>query len=279
MTHFQALEATRYLLPLKEGGSLPAIVDTIDSAGSSAGLVVVKFRGAGQGVKALIAELIVGGLARALGFKVPELSLVRVAEEFGTAERDPEIQDILRGSRGLNVGLRYLEGAFNFDAAWARSLSGPFASRLVWFDALTFQIDRTPRNPNLLSWSDQGQGLEDDARLQEPWLIDHGAALFPHHDWESMTLERASDPFPFIKDHVLLAQANDVPTAHRDLAPLALQALPAVLAALPAELIADVDEEQGAKTVRERYRVFLEARLRSKEFSDNAHQAHLEESR
>lgn len=279
MTLFPRLDATRYLIPLKEGGSLPAVVDTADSAGVPTGLFVVKFRGAGQGVKALVAELIVGGLAQRLGFQVPHLSLIQLAEEFGAAERDPEIQDILKGSRGANVGLRYLEGAFNFDAASAPSVNSDFASRLVWLDALTFQIDRTPRNPNLLLWSKGGEdsaGSNDSAN--EPWLIDHGAALYPHHDWESMTLERAEDPFTFIKDHVLIGQATAVREADSTLAPRALLAIDDVLAALPEALLAHLDDEQlDPVLIRKHYRAFLEARLQgSRDFADNAHRAHLE---
>ena len=141
-------EATRYVQPLREGGSLPAVVDT-----DGGGLFVVKFRGSGQGAKALIAELIVGQLAQAVDLPVPELAIIELSAAFGRSEPDPEIQDILRGSAGVNVGLRYLDGAFNFDVAAAGALiAGDFATRLVWLDALVTNPDRSHRNPNLLVW-------------------------------------------------------------------------------------------------------------------------------
>jgi hypothetical protein len=141
-------EATRYIQPLREGGSLPAVVDT-----DGGGLFVVKFRAAGQGAKALIAELIVGQLAQTLDLPVPELAVIELSAAFGRSEPDPEIQNILRGSAGANVGLRYLDGAFNFDVAAAGALiAGDFATRLVWLDALVTNPDRSHRNPNLLVW-------------------------------------------------------------------------------------------------------------------------------
>ncbi len=169
----RALTATRYVQPLREGGSLPAIVDT-----DSGDLFVAKFRGAGQGVKALIAELIVGLLAREV-LPVPELALITIPEAFGRSEPDPEIQDLLRTSHGVNFGMRYLDGAFNFDPAAAGD-------------------DRTHRNPNLLIWN------------RKPWLIDHGAALYVHHDWRSVNDARTRSSFPLIKDHVLLSMSGDL---------------------------------------------------------------------
>ncbi len=165
----RALTATRYVQPLREGGSLPAIVDT-----DSGDLFVAKFRGAGQGVKALIAELIVGLLAREV-LPVPELALITIPEAFGRSEPDPEIQDLLRTSHGVNFGMRYLDGAFNFDPAAAGEFISPdLAAQIVWFDAFLSNPDRTHRNPNLLIWN------------RKPWLIDHGAALYVHHDWRSL---------------------------------------------------------------------------------------------
>src|SRR5687768_15879472 len=176
--------ATRYVQPLREGGSLPAIVDTDD------GLFVTKFRGAGQGPKALIAELISGLLARAVGLPVPDLALIEVVPAFGRAEPDPEIQEVLRNSHGVNVGLRYLDGAFNFDGiAAAEYIDARFASDLVWFDAFVTNPDRTHRNPNLMICQ------------RRPWLIDHGASLYAHHGWDSVDAERTHTPFPLIKDH------------------------------------------------------------------------------
>ena len=183
------LNATRYVTALKEGGSLPAIVDTDD------GLFVVKFRGAGQGAKALIAEILVGGLATALELPVPPLALIDLDESFGRGERDPEIRDILKGSIGTNVGMRYLEGAFNFDGA-ADQVDPELASRLVWLDAFTTNVDRTARNPNLMWAADQ------------IWLIDHGAALYFHHGWDSVSPANPADRFAFSSEHVLLGRAE-----------------------------------------------------------------------
>lgn len=192
------LTANRYVQPLREGGSLPAIVDTDD------GLFVVKFRGAGQGPKALVAELIVGLLAEALDLATPELALVDLPESFGRSEPDPEIQDLLRASRGLNVGLRFLEGAFNFDPTAAGDLVTPdFASRLVWLDAFVTNPDRTHRNPNLMIWD------------RAPWLIDHGAALYAHHAWDTVDDARTRTPFPLIEKHVLLARAEGLAEVDR----------------------------------------------------------------
>ena len=194
--------ATRYVTPLKEGGSLPAVVESDGS-----GTWVVKFRGAGQGPRALVAELIVGLLARALELPVPDLALVDVHPAFGRTEKDPEIQDILVGSHGLNVGLRFLEGSFNLDPTAASDVIGPeFASAVVWLDALVFNPDRTHRNPNILVWE------------RSPFLIDHGAALYFHHDWERMTPARATAPFGPLNQHVLLRQATMIEEVDDDLA-------------------------------------------------------------
>lgn len=260
---FLDVTATRYVLPLKEGGSLPAIVDTVatgDSVDTETGLFVVKFRGAGQGVKALVAELLIGGLARAIGFRVPDLAAVDLDEAFGRSEKDPEIQDILRGSRGINVGLRYLESALNFDATHLDEIDTHFASRLVWFDALTFQIDRSARNPNLLLTAHE-PGAEETV-----WLIDHGAGLFPHHDWSGFTAKRAEDPFPLIRNHVLLSRATELEAVDRPLTARALEALDPILDALPdallEHLLADDSTAEGTPDdVRERYRIFLSHRL------------------
>lgn len=189
--------ATRYVQPLREGGSLPAVLDT-----QCGGLFVTKFRGAGQGVKALIGELIVGTLARAAELPTPDLALIAVPSSFGRSEPDPEIQDLLRASHGINVGLRYLDGAFNFDPAAAGGLISPeLAARIVWLDAFVTNPDRTHRNSNLLVWN------------RQPWLIDHGAALYAHHDWQSVDDARTRTPFPFIRDHVLLTRSADLERA------------------------------------------------------------------
>ncbi len=216
--------ASRYVQPLREGGSLPAVVDTEDG-----GLFVVKFRGAGQGARVLIAELIVGGLALGLGLPTPELALVDVSQRFGRSEPDPEIQDLLRRSHGTNVGMRYLEGAFNFDPSAAGDLVPPsLAARIVWLDSLTTNPDRTHRNPNLLIWQ------------HGAWLIDHGAALYAHHDWASVDDERTRTPFALIRSHVLLAAAGDLRVADDVCAALLTPELIAdVVATVPDDLIMD----------------------------------------
>ncbi|MGE3985428.1 MAG: HipA family kinase, partial [Dehalococcoidia bacterium] len=183
------LSATRYVLPLREGGSLPAIIDTED------GQYVVKFRGAGQGPKALVAELIAAGIAQAVGLSMPDAAVIDLKEGFGLNEPDPEIQDLLKGSVGENFGLRYLPGAFGYEPAADRdSINTVAAAAIVWFDALISNVDRTANNPNLLLWGDR------------VWLIDHGASLYFHHapgDWSSRSQER----FALIRQHILLDQA------------------------------------------------------------------------
>jgi hypothetical protein len=181
--------ATRYVTPLREGGSLPAIIEADDD-----GMYVLKFRGAGQGPKALIAELVAGEIARAAGLPVPEIVFVDLDPELARTEPDPEIQDLIRASDGLNLALDYLPGSMTFDPV-AEKLDADLASSIVWFDAYVTNVDRTPRNTNMLVWH---------RRL---WLIDHGAALYFHHRWDNY-LERSQDPFPMIKDHVLLPFAG-----------------------------------------------------------------------
>lgn len=242
--------ATRYVQPLREGGSLPAVVDT-----DGGGLFVVKFRGAGQGTKVLVAELIVGGLALRLGLPTPELALVEISARFGRSEPDPEIQDLLRKSHGINVGNRYLDGAFNFDLSAAGSLvPAELAARIVWLDAFTTNPDRTARNPNLLVWQ------------RRPWLIDHGAALYAHHDWGSVDEERARNRFPLIRSHVLLPQSGDLAEADDACAAaLAGDAIRDVVASVPDSLL--VDAASGANDfdtpgeARARYEHYLATRL------------------
>lgn len=183
--------ATRYVTPLREGGSLPAIVEADDD-----GMYVLKFRGAGQGPKALIAELVAGEIARAAGLPAPEIVFVELDPELARAEPDPEIQDLIRSSAGLNLALDYLPGSVTFDPV-VESPDADLASSIVWFDAYVTNVDRTPRNTNMLMWH---------RRL---WLIDHGAALYFHHRWDKY-LERSRDPFPHIKNHVLLRFASSL---------------------------------------------------------------------
>ncbi|HWZ36114.1 MAG TPA: HipA family kinase [Mucilaginibacter sp.] len=187
----RTVNVTRYVTPLREGGSLPAIAEADDDF-----LYVLKFRGAGQGVKALIAELIGGELARALGLKVPELVFANLDEAFGRTEPDEEIQDLLKASVGLNLALHYLSGAITFDPAVTK-IDSKLASQIVWLDCLLTNVDRTPRNTNMLMWHN------------ELWLIDHGAALYFHHSWTNWK-EQAVRPFVQIKDHVLINVATEL---------------------------------------------------------------------
>src|SRR5579863_3096628 len=188
----RTVQATRYVVPLREGGSLPAIVEADDL-----GLYVVKFRGAGQGILALVAELIAGEIGRALGLRVPAIVFVEIDAALGRNEPEAEISRLLRASTGLNLALDYLPGSITFDLAARDTASAEEASMLVWFDAFTQNVDRTPRNANLLVWH------------RKLYPIDHGAALFFHHDWASMESKIAS-PFAQIEKHVLLPWAADI---------------------------------------------------------------------
>jgi hypothetical protein len=242
------LSALQYVQPLREGGSLPAVVVTDD------GMYVVKFRGAGQGPRALIAEIIAGLIARALDLPIPDLALVETQDLFGRAEPDPEIQDLLRASVGVNVGLRYLDGAFNFAAAPAADvMEGTLAARVVWFDAFLTNPDRTPRNVNILVWR------------RRPYLIDHGAALYVHHDWAGVDGDRARSPFPLIRQHALLGLAGDIGSVDEALAArLSDDVLMDVLKAVPVELLDDErirGEFASTEEQRLRYFDYLRARL------------------
>ena len=252
MTTLPTYAATRYVQPLREGGSLPAVVDT-----DGGGLFVVKFRGAGQGARVLVAELIVGALAQRLGLPTPELALVDLAPRFGRSEPDPEIQELLRRSHGVNVGLRYLDGAFNFDASAAGDLVTPeLAARIVWLDAFVTNPDRTHRNPNLMVWR------------HAPWLIDHGAALYAQHDWASVDDERTRTRFPLIRSHVLLKGAADLRAADASsVARLAGDAVREIVSVVPDALLMDSSGDAGefatAADARDRYVRYLTTRLAS----------------
>jgi hypothetical protein len=187
--------ATRYVVPLREGGSLPAIVEADDL-----GLYVVKFRGAGQGVLALVAELIAGEIGRALGLRVPEIIFIEIDAALGRNEPDYEIRQLLKASTGLNLALDYLPGSTMFDPAARDTASASEASLLVWFDAFTQNVDRTPRNANLLVWH------------RKLYPIDHGAALFFHHDWPSRE-KKILSPFSEIEQHIALPWATEIPGA------------------------------------------------------------------
>jgi hypothetical protein len=204
----------------------------------------------------LVAELIVGGLARALDLPRPELALVSVSPRFGRSEPDPEIQELLRKSHGINVGMRYLEGAFNFDVGAAGDLVSPeFAARVVWLDAFTTNPDRTARNPNMLIWE------------RRPWLIDHGSALYAHHDWDAVDEARTRTPFQLIRSHVLLPKAADLLEADRfAVARLTDDLIRDAVSVVPDSLFADARGAGGdfatADEARERYVSYLSTRLR-----------------
>jgi len=232
----RTIHVTRYVTPLREGGSLPAIVEADDD-----GLYVLKFRGAGQGPRALVAELVAGELARVLGLAVPELVLVELDADLARTEPDPEIQELIRASAGLNLALDYLPGSVAFDPV-ADRIDADLASDVVWFDGFTSNVDRTARNTNLLMWH---------RRL---WLIDHGACLYFHHGTPpDQFRSRVDDAFGLIKDHVLLTRAAALDAADARLAPrLTSSAIDDVLALVPDAWLGDEPE-----TVRAAYGNYL----------------------
>jgi hypothetical protein len=228
---------------LREGGSLPAIAEGDDEF-----LYVLKFRGAGQGVKALIAELIGGEIARLLGLKIPELVFAHLDPAFGRSEADEEIQDLLKFSVGLNLALHYLTGAITFDPA-VTTLDAKLASQIVWLDCLLTNVDRTPRNTNMLIWH------------KELWLIDHGAALYFHHSWHNWE-EQAKRPFVQIKDHVLLPQAsllNEVDSEFRSI--LTADRIRTIVDLIPNEWLTDDSENGTPAERRDVYSQFLITRI------------------
>jgi hypothetical protein len=214
----EQITATRYVTPLKEGGSLPGIVEADDL-----GTYVLKFRGAGQGLKVLVAEVLVGELARRLGLDVPRLAVVDLQAPIAKYEADEEVQDLLTASLGLNLGIDFLPGSFGYDGS--RPPAADLAADILWLDALTANVDRTWSNPNLLVWH------------RRPWLIDHGAALYFHHGDRRPGHERT--PFPPIAEHVLLPFAGSIEAADERLAPrVTEQVLTAIVDAVPDEWLA-----------------------------------------
>ncbi|MFL6665489.1 MAG: HipA family kinase [Rhizobacter sp.] len=241
----RTVTATRYVTPLREGGSLPALVEADDD-----GMYVLKFRGAGQGPKALIAELVGGEIARALGLDVPEIVLMQLDPELARTEPDPEIQDLIRASGGLNLALDFLPGSVTFDLL-AQPPSLELASAIVWLDAFITNVDRTARNTNMLCWH---------RRL---WLIDHGAALVFHHQWEGH-LERARQPFARIRDHVLLGRAErladiDEPLAQR----LGPDVIRRIVGLIPEPWLAADNSLGNAQAQRDAYVQVLTSRLQA----------------
>lgn len=250
----RTVTVTRYVTPLREGGSLPAIAEADDGF-----LYVLKFRGAGQGVKALIAELIGGEIARLLHLKVPELVFAQLHSAFGRTEPDEEIQDLLKKSTGLNLALHYLSGAITFDPA-VTTLNAMLASQIVWLDCFLANVDRTARNTNMLMWH------------KELWLIDHGAALYFHHagpGWQA----QATRPFVQVRDHVLLPWASELDAAdaasHAALTPERIQA---IVALIPDIWLADETDTESPDDMRQVYMDFLKTRLQSSRIFVNSAQ-------
>jgi hypothetical protein len=243
-TTLRTVTAIRYVTPLKEGGSLPAIVEADDD-----GTYVLKFRGAGQGPKALIAELIAGEVGRALGLRIPEIVFMELSAELGRTERDPEISSLIKASVGLNLALDYLPGALGFDGMDVGSIDPETASAIVWFDAFVTNVDRTVRNANLLWWKKQ------------LWLIDHGAGLYFHHNWDDH-LTRARSPFAQVREHILLRRAANLDAADAE---AHVRLTPDLLAAIVSHVPdAWLDAEPGeppAAEQRKAYVEYLTARL------------------
>ncbi len=238
----RTVNVTRYVTPLREGGSMPAIAEADDGF-----LYVLKFRGAGQGHKALIAEIIGGELARALGLKVPELVFAQLDEAFGRTEPDEEIQDLLKASVGLNLALHYLSGAITYDPTVTK-IDALLASKIVWLDCLLTNMDRTARNTNMLLWH------------KELWLIDHGASLYFHHSWQNWE-EQAKRPFTLVKDHVLLPQASELDVVDDAFkAILTPQLVDSVLALIPDEWLNE-DTFETSAAQRAAYATFLNTRI------------------
>lgn len=254
----RTVTATRYVTPLREGGSLPAIVEADDD-----GLYVLKFRGAGQGPKALIAELVAGELARALGLRVPEIVFVELDTDLARTEPDPEIQELIRASGGLNLALDYLPGSVTFDPL-AGAPDAATASAIVWFDAFVSNLDRTPRNANLLTWH------------RALWLIDHGAALYFHHQ-DGDFAERAGSAFALIKDHVLLPWASALDQADAQaVAVLTAERIGAITALIPQAWLAPGTPAADQRQAYARYFMRrLEAPRAFVQEAVKAHAAHL----
>ncbi|MDX9750624.1 MAG: aminotransferase class I and II [Flavobacteriales bacterium] len=240
----RTVQVTRYIAPLREGGSLPALVEADDDL-----KYVLKFRGQGHGPRSLVAELIGGEVARALGLRVPELVFIGLDERFGRTEPDEEVQELLRKSHGLNIGLHFLAGAVNYDAA-VNTVPAELASMVVWCDALLTNIDRTVKNPNLLLWQ------------RELWLIDHGSCLYFHHGWVNWE-RHATGPFDPIKDHVLLPLATGLEAANaRARQLIGPTKLEAIVGLVPDTWLRWEGTDEGPDELRAVYLEFLLRRLR-----------------
>ena len=255
MLDIRTVTVTRYVTPLREGGSLPAIVEADDQF-----LYVLKFRGAGQGKKALIAEFIGCEIARVLGFRVPELVFAHLDSSFGRIEGDEEIQDLLKASVGLNLGVHFLSGAMTFDPV-TNKVDPMTASGVVWLDAFLMNVDRTARNTNMLIWH------------KELWLIDHGASLYFHHSWNDW--QNGAKPFPKIKDHVLLPLASELSNIDQQFkSVLNDSALRQIISAIPEDWLDNGSSFDSVDEHRTAYTQFLLSRLsQSSTFVNEANDA------
>ncbi len=241
----------RYITPLREGGSLPALAEADDDF-----KYVLKFRGAGHGVKALIAELVGGQIAKALKLQLPELVFANLDEAFGRTEADEEIQDLLQGSQGLNLALHFLSGAITFDPA-VTTVDAKLASQIVWLDAYITNVDRTFKNTNMLIWH------------KELWLIDHGACLYFHHSWNNWE-QHAKSPFALIKDHVLLPQASLLKEVDAEFkAILTPEILEEIVNTIPLDWLQWEDADETPENLRNVYLQFLKTRLANSEIFVN----------
>lgn len=244
--NLRTLKVQRYVTPLREGGSLPAIIEADDEK-----LYVLKFRGAGQGPKALIAELLAGEIGRLLGFRIPEIVFAELNAALAKTEPDPEIQDLIKFSDGLNLAIEYLSGSITYDPLIVKP-EAKLASEIVWFDALTANVDRTPRNANLLFWENN------------LWLIDHGAAFYFQHNWEKF-LENSANPFSLVKQHILLPFADKLEEADEVLSQkLTQESLEKIVEMIPDKWLENPTEQ------RKVYLEFLIRRLETRNFVKEA---------
>jgi hypothetical protein len=247
----RTVNVTRYITPLREGGSLPALAEADDDF-----KYVLKFKGAGHGVKALIAELVGGQIAKALKLQLPELVFANLDEAFGRTEADEEIQDLLQGSQGLNLALHFLSGAITFDPV-VTTVDDKLASQIVWLDAYITNVDRTFKNTNMLIWH------------KELWLIDHGACLYFHHSWNNWE-QHAKSAFALIKDHVLLPQASLLKEVDAEFkAILTPQILEEIVNTIPLEWLQWEDTDETPEALRNVYLQFLQTRLNNSEIFVN----------
>ncbi|TDO72734.1 hypothetical protein EV143_10738 [Flavobacterium chryseum] len=247
----RTVNVTRYITPLREGGSLPALAEADDDF-----KYVLKFKGAGHGVKALIAELVGGQIAKALKLQLPELVFANLDEAFGRTEADEEIQDLLQGSQGLNLALHFLSGAITFDPV-VTTVDAKLASQIVWLDAYITNVDRTFKNTNMLIWH------------KELWLIDHGACLYFHHSWNNWE-QHAKSPFALIKDHVLLPQASLLKEVDSEFkALLTNEILEEIVNTIPQEWLEWEDTDETPEALRNVYLQFLQTRLNNSEIFVN----------